>query len=243
VHGAFHGAWCWGPLVDLLTAAGHRVFAPTLTGVGERAHLVDPQVGVETFVGDVVDLLEQEDLTDVVLVGHSFGAIAVNGAADVVPSRLSRLVYLDGFVVREGESAFDRLDPKVVAGCVRLADEYGAGVAIPAPPPATFGITDPDLTAWVQRRLTPQPLRSYRDRVRLRGPMANGLPAVYLACTAQSQPMMETSWVLAKHGGWCRWQELSEVHDAMLTAPSRLAGVLLELAGCAAPLPDAKVEG
>src|SRR5437763_6310667 len=97
VHGAWHGGWCWQRVTPLLRAAGHEVYTPTLTGLGERAHLGTPDVGLATHVEDIVTMLEYEDLTDVVLVGHSYAGMVITGVAHAVPSRLTHLVYLDAF--------------------------------------------------------------------------------------------------------------------------------------------------
>src|SRR5438128_128006 len=99
VHGAWHGGWCWKRVTPLLRAAGHEVYATTLTGLGERVHLASPNVGLALHVQDVVGVLEYEDLRDVILVGHSYGGIVISGVADRVPERLRHLVYLDALVL------------------------------------------------------------------------------------------------------------------------------------------------
>ncbi len=112
VHGAWHGGWCWGKVAERLRAAGHRVFTPTLTGLGDRAHLIAPNVGLATHVEDVVATLEMEDLSDVVLVGHSFGGAVISGVADARADRIRRLVFLDSFLVQSGQSPFSQLPPR-----------------------------------------------------------------------------------------------------------------------------------
>lgn len=104
VHGAWHGGWCWRRVADWLTAAGHRVFCPTLTGLGERAHLLTRDVNMTTHIADVLALLESEELHDVVLVGHSYGGIVITGVAARAKARLRQLVYLDSAIVEDGES-------------------------------------------------------------------------------------------------------------------------------------------
>ena len=107
LHGAFHGGWCWARVAPILRAAGHTVFTPTQTGLGERAHLLHPGITLTTFVDDVVGVLETEELTDVVLVGHSFGGAAITGAAERVKHRLRHLVYLDSAIPQSGRSPLD----------------------------------------------------------------------------------------------------------------------------------------
>src|SRR5262245_14863398 len=107
VHGAWHGGWCWQRVSPLLRARGHEVFAPTLTGLGERSHLLTREIGLETHVADVVNAIRWEDLTDVVLCGHSYGGMVISGAADRMADRVRSLVYLDAFVPADGQSIFD----------------------------------------------------------------------------------------------------------------------------------------
>src|SRR5215211_1043953 len=112
VAGAWHGGWCWRKVTPLLRAAGHEVFAPTLTGLGERSHLAHPDVGLTTHIQDIVNLLEYEDLNDVVLVGHSYSGMVITGVAEQVPGRLAHLVYLDAFVPENGQALVDLLPPE-----------------------------------------------------------------------------------------------------------------------------------
>src|SRR3954452_9415811 len=116
VHGAWGGGWQWAPVAERLRAQGHRVFTPTQTGLGERKHLLSRDITIDTFVEDIVNMLEAEDLRDVVLVGHSFGGISITGAADRVPDRIRHLVYLDALIVQGGQSVFDGMPAEIVAG-------------------------------------------------------------------------------------------------------------------------------
>src|SRR5690606_11511219 len=115
VHGAWHGGWCWSRVAERLRDSGHIVYTPTLTGLGERSHLLSHEITLQTFVNDVVNVLVWEDLNEVILVGHSFAGLVITGVADVVPERLNRLVYLDAFILESGVSTFDTLPAQVVA--------------------------------------------------------------------------------------------------------------------------------
>jgi pimeloyl-ACP methyl ester carboxylesterase len=222
VHGACHGGWCWTRVARLLRAQGHEVFTPTLTGFGERAHLLTADTGPATLVRDVVAVLEVEELSDVVLVGHSFGALVVLSVAQVARERVRRLVLLDGLLVGPGRPGFDGLPPEAAAQ--RTAAAAG-GLAYPPPPAEVFGLTDPADIAWVDRRLTPHPLRTYTDPFPLGTPLAAGLPVTYVCCTDPPYPAIASAHAIARGEGW-DWRELATGHDAMISDP---AGTVAEL--------------
>jgi pimeloyl-ACP methyl ester carboxylesterase len=131
VHGAWHGSWCWKRVRKHLQAEGHEVFTPTLTGVGERSHFISPQITLDTHVADIVNLLRWEELTDVVLCGHSYAGCVITGVADRVPERLRALVYLDAFILENGQSLHDVLPREVAEDQVRGAAETGDGWRVP----------------------------------------------------------------------------------------------------------------
>jgi pimeloyl-ACP methyl ester carboxylesterase len=231
MHGAWHGGWCWRYVADPLRAGGHRVFTPTQTGLGERKHLLTRGVTLETFIADLTNVLEAEDLEDVILVGHSFGGLAISGAADRMPERIRSLVYLDGAIPEGGQSAYGVLPAHVVAARRKLAAEQGDGLAIPAPPVAVFGIPeDHPNAAWVRRNLTPHPAETYESVLALQHPVGNGLPCIYIQSTAPAYAPLEgvRQWV-KRQQGW-RWREIATGHDAMVTAPAEVTRMLLEIA-------------
>jgi pimeloyl-ACP methyl ester carboxylesterase len=230
VHGAWHGGWCWRRVEERLRAAGHRVFAPTCTGLGERAHLLGRSVDLATFTQDIVGLLECEELEDAILVGHSFGGNPISGAADRVPGRIRHLVYLDSLMLEGGERVVDRLPPDIVAARLRAAEEATGGLGIPAPPPEAFAVTDPAGVAWLRRRLTPHPVGTYFSPLTLNAPVGNGLPRTYVACVEPVYEPLQSSrdWV-RRQPGW-NWREIATGHDAMVTAPEALARLLEEIA-------------
>ena len=150
VHGAWHGGWCWSRVAERLRAAGHRAFTPTCTGLGERAHLMSPDITLDTFTDDITGMIEAEELTEVILVGHSFGGLPVSGVAERMPSRLRHLVYLDALLVEPGQRPFDILAPDIVARRLKTAEDSSGGVSLPPQPPESFGVTDPgDIACWV----------------------------------------------------------------------------------------------
>src|ERR1700704_3677346 len=131
LHGGRHGGWCWRRVAVLLRAVGHEVYTPTLTGLGERSHLLNPQIGLDTHVQDLVSTFEFEDIRDAVLVGHSYGGMVVSGAMQRIADRVRTLVLLDAHMPREGESVFDLNGPDRAAAMIALAEDGGDGWYIP----------------------------------------------------------------------------------------------------------------
>ena len=125
-HGAWHGGWCWRKIIPFLEAASHQVYAPSLTGLAERASLLTPDIGLDTHIQDIVGVLEEKNLHDVILVGHSYGAMVITGAVDQVPERIAHLVYLDTFVPRDGES-LAASSPIVIRLLRKQAQAHGDG--------------------------------------------------------------------------------------------------------------------
>lgn len=229
LHGAWHGGWCWARVAPLLRARGHLVLTPTQTGLGERAHLLHAGITIETFVQDLVGVLQAEELEQAVLVGHSFGGIAITGAADQVRVRVRSLIYLDSRILENGESALDQATPEQAAARREAAAESG-GISLPPPPAHDFGVPNGPDADWVNRRMTLHPFGSMTSKLRLANPVGNGLPCAYVACTAPVyEPLEPARWWARGRPGW-QWREMATGHDAMVTAPGPLADLLEELA-------------
>lgn len=228
VHGIWHGGWCWQRVADILRTRGHRVAAPTHTGLGERAHLLTESVTMDVFVQDVVNHLIFEDLRDVVLVGHSFGGAPVIGAADRVKDRLAKLVFLDGAILEGGERWFDLLPAEIAQDRARQAEESSGGISLPVAPVQNFGVTKPEDVAFLEPRLTPHPFATFTSPLTLAGPVGNGLPVAYIACTDPAYPPAAGSRKRAEDRGW-PVHELPTGHDAMVTAPLATADLLERL--------------
>ena len=226
VHGAWHGGWVWQRVAPLLRAAGHEVHTPTLTGVSDRAHLLSPSVGLRTHVEDVVALIRAWDLDDVVLVGHSYAGQVITGVADRVPDRVARRVYLDAFVGDDGDAAVD-LQPETIAGHYRESvATAGFGWLIPVRSLQVLGVTEQSDVDWLSARLTPHPWLSYTEPLRLSGAVER-VPAAFAECTdwmGVFQPHAER----AAARGW-PVHTIATGHEAMVTAPKELAGLLLSL--------------
>jgi pimeloyl-ACP methyl ester carboxylesterase len=180
VHGAWGGGWAWRPTVGkLLRDAGHEAFTPTLTGLGERAHLASPEVNLETHIQGIVNVIEFENLCDVVLMGHSYGGMVITGVADRIPERLAALVYVDAFVPADGQSLAD-LTGEGAERMEARARADGDGWRLP-PGPVSPDAT-PEHLAWVTLRRSTQPVKTFTQPVHLTGGGAE-LPRTYVYCT------------------------------------------------------------
>ena len=228
VHGAWHGGWGWKPLAPLLRRAGHEVLTPTLTGLGERAHLAGPAVDLETHISDIVGVLETEELEDVLLLGHSYGGMVVTGAADRLPQRIARLVYLDAFVPENGKSLMDYIVPERGA---RFREEGERTGSVTPPPPSLWGITRPEDAAWLTRRESRHPFASMRQPVRLQNEAALArIPKAFIYCSSPATGSFDQFAAKFRNDPAWRFFELATGHDAMILAPEALARILLELA-------------
>ena len=195
VHGAYDGGWAWRGVARELQAAGHEVFTVTLTGSGERAHLASREVGLDTHNTDVANVLRYGNLTDVLLVGHSYGGVVITGVAEQVPERIGQLVYLDALVPEDGQTVADLFDPAVMEFAEQAVKEHGEGWRIP------HGLPDAD-------RSTDSTLNVLHQPVTVRNPQAAALKHTYVLFTAKPpedtvlRPMMERIAARARARGW-----------------------------------------
>jgi pimeloyl-ACP methyl ester carboxylesterase len=227
VHGSWHGGWCWSRVLPLLEGAGARVSAPTLTGVGERAHLIDRRVNLETHVDDIVSHIDHEELTDVVLVGHSYAGFPASLAATRRPDAVSHLVLLDAFFPKEGETLLGHLGPD-------FANDFNARAAadlswnIPPLPAEAFGLKGDD-AAWVGKHLKPHPIATHTQAAKF-GP--GPLPRrSYIRCTESTiAGIFQTSLDNVRADGQFKMVDIAAGHDLMVDQPQLLAKTLLEVA-------------
>lgn len=224
VHGAWHGAWCWRPVQRLLESAGAAVLTPTLTGLGDRAHLLTPDTGLKTHVTDVVAAIETEDLQDVVLVGHSYAGLVVSGVAAQIPERIKRLVIVDGFLPEAGEVAIDLLPERAAAHYLESARQNG-GLVIEPRPLENLGVTDERIIAELSPRLTPHPAKTYLDAVE-HGLSDLPFTGEYLLCSGWATPFAR----FAQRADAAGWQvaELDADHEVMVTNEKLLGQHLLQ---------------
>ncbi|MEV3985423.1 alpha/beta hydrolase [Nonomuraea sp. NPDC049758] len=235
VHGAWHSGRCWERVVPLLTSAGHRAAAPSLTGYGDKARLLGPGVGLDTHAGDIVELITGNDLTDVILVGHSYAGLVISSAANRIPERIAHLVYLDAMVPEDGESAVD-VQP-VTQALIDRAAQSGTGWRIPPMPElptplGLFGVTDPADVAWLRAMLSDQPVLCLQQPVRLDNPATHAIPRTHIHCVAGVPEGITRRPVPATqpNGSPAQVWELPTGHDCMITMPAELTELLLKLA-------------
>jgi len=225
VHGAWHGSWCWKRVRKALQARGHDVFTPTLTGVGDRSHLLSPDVTLDTHIEDVVNLIEWEELSDVVLCGHSYGGCVVTGVADRLPDRIGALVYLDAFVPEDGQSLFD-VDPSYRRAAQLEAARRGReGWKVPPVPAEVFNVNAGD-RAWVNRQCTPQPIATFQQAIKLSGRDDPLKRVTFILATGFANSPVTVFYDRAKAKGW-NTLTMSCGHDVMLDRPEELTGALL----------------
>jgi pimeloyl-ACP methyl ester carboxylesterase len=231
VHGGGHGGWCYQRVARMLQGDGHVVHAPSLTGLGERSHLLSPAIDLDLQINDVVSLLHYEDLRDVILVGHSYGGMVVTGVADRAPDRIGRLVYLDAANPKNGQSLVD-VAGEVITWTRDLGKVVDGVELVLWPTPeviAAYGVTDPADVAWMQDRLTPHPWRCFEQPLRLRNEDALwDIPQYHIVCE-QTLPTRDPA-LLDKARAENRLWSIDTGHDLMITEPRAVADALLEVA-------------
>ena len=218
IHGAWHGGWVWERVADRLLAAGARVYAPTLTGVGERAHLLAPTVDLSTHVNDVVGELAWKDLTDVILVGHSYAGMVITGVAAKVPERLRSIVFLDAFVPMSGQSVMD------------IARSKSPPSTAPVPPLPAESLVNAADVAWVRQKMTPQPGATFSEPLASAANLAGLAKRVYIRATVDAMPYFAAAYQkTSADPAWTSYQ-IDCRHDAMLDQPEQLTKLLLACA-------------
>jgi len=226
VHGAWHGSWCWSRVRKALQSQGHQVFTPTLTGVGERSHLLSPQVNLDTHIDDVVNLIKWEELSDVILCGHSYGGCVISGVADRLPDRIGALVYLDAFVLEGGQSLHDTLPPATSKMQLEAAQNVGDGWKVPPIPAEVFNVNAKD-REWVNRQCTMQPLATFQQPLRLTGAIHQIRNVTFILATGFEGSPFPPFYERAKTLGW-KTLTVSCGHDVMLDMPDTLSRALME---------------
>lgn len=223
VHGGWAGGWQWRDVATHLRDAGHDVYTPTLTGLGERVHLASPDIDLETHIQDILMVLDYEEMRDVILVGYSYSGMVVTAVAERAPERLAHLVYLDAFVPGDGDSLASLIGPELTAFLEQVARDYGDGWRLPHDPPDA-------------PRRTPQPIKPMYQTVAVANPAAAAIPRTFIYCTQEKEAMgpmgipLTQAATRAKADDRWRYRELDTGHIPVETTPQELADLLLEVA-------------
>jgi len=211
-----------------MESTGHRIYTPTLTGLGERAHLASREVGLETHIDDVLNVVKYQGLSDVFLVGHSYAGVVITAVADRIPEKIARIIYLDAVISRNGQSFFDSasigLRDKIEPAVMR----HGDGWKIPVRRAEKLGLVSKEDIDWVMPRLAPHPFRTFCDPVQLQLPVESLPPRSYINCI-RNKPRGGPHSLQAE--GIDDYHEISTGHDAMITAPGKVAELLNKIAG------------
>ena len=231
VHGAWHGGWCWRRVAEILRAGGHKVFTPSLTGLGDRAHLFSKDISLQTHVEDILSVVEAEELSGFVLVGHSYAGIVISCVADALGERVSHYVYLDATVPPDMSpgASFSWSDNDTTEKReerLKSVREQGKGVALPSPPPGAFGVTKPADVDWLQRHLLPMPVRTYIGPFTFKRSGSNGLKRTYIAAIKPSYALLVPTHNRIKSDNTWSFTTMETGHDSMVTAPDELASLL-----------------
>jgi pimeloyl-ACP methyl ester carboxylesterase len=221
VHGGWAGSVVWWQIVPRLRKAGHEVYAPTLTGIGERKHLLSREIDLDTHIQDVIGVIDEEDLSDIVLVGHSYGGMVITGVADRVPEKVATLVYLDAFVPENGQSLFNLLPSDR-----SLTTVPGEDWLVTPIPSADFGLKRPEVITLWEAKSTPHPLATLTQPVQLTGGIGRVKQKMYILAT---DPARFTQFYdkLKNDPGWTV-HTLPCTHFIQLEMPDELTAILLK---------------
>jgi pimeloyl-ACP methyl ester carboxylesterase len=226
VHGTWHGGWCWRRVVDALERKGHKVYAPSLTGLADRSHLLTKDVNLTTHVNDVVNLVKWEDLKDIVLVGHSSAGFAITQAVEHIGSSVASIVYLDAFVPQSGDNLISLANPgprKALEDAVARGDLTAKPV-----PAAAFKVNDRD-RAWVDAKCTPHPLAAVIEKITAAGAREKIARKTYIRASGFESPVFDQTLTRLKASSGWKTYEVASGHDVMLDMPDRLVEILLEV--------------
>jgi pimeloyl-ACP methyl ester carboxylesterase len=223
-HGAWSAGWAWKKMHPLMLAAGHRLVTPSYTGLGERAHLANPSIDLETHIADILNVIKYEDLRDIVLVGHSYGGMVATGVADRARERIAQLIYLDAFVPKDGQSLFDLNE----SGQAHMRQLAQAGDGWRVPPNPTPPDTPPADRHWLTERRVDMPIKCFETRLKLSGEPS--MPRSYIYATRVTPADMFGPFArrARSEAGW-KYYEIDASHSPNVTAPDALMALLQKI--------------
>ena len=224
IHGAWVGGWYWRRVSDLLEKKGHKVFSPTLTGLGERSHLLSKEVNLDTHISDIVNVIKWENLTDICLVAHSYGGWPGSGALEQIGSNVSSIVWLDTFKPENGQRVVDLSN---FAKAVLASAEKGE-LVIPAPKAGPIFVNEND-RAWLDSKATAQPMGTFLQPIKLSGALGKVAKKTYIRTPRFPNPAFDKALAECKADTtWNTIENTTSGHVVMVDAPEWLADVLLQ---------------
>lgn len=224
VHGAWHGGWCWRRVADQLEALGHKVFTPTLTGLGERSHLLTPETGLDLHIQDVVNVIEWEGLESFVLVGHSYGGMVISGVAERLNSKIDAIVYVDAFLPSEGDSVASLSDSGTSDA---ILGSIAGGITEWPPLDTEIFAIEAENADWVKSKMTLHPVKTFADASGPTEGRENIPSKTYIRALRFQSSAFDTSLASLKgNSGW-RSISMDVGHDIMVDQPAELTEILL----------------
>ena len=228
VHGAWHGGWCWRRVADMLEKKGHKVYTPTLTGVGERSHLMSKDINLDTHIADIVNLIKWEDLRDICLVVQSYGGWPGSGTIEHTHDRISSIVWLDAFKPEDGQRGFDFASEFSRKALTEAVARGEAGR--PSPKAEAFLIVNEKDRVWVDAKLTSQPNGVALQPIKLTGAREKVAKKTYIRAVKYPQPAFDRAYAECKADRtWRTFEATGCGHDVMVDAPEWLTDTLLQV--------------
>jgi pimeloyl-ACP methyl ester carboxylesterase len=227
VHGAWHGGWCWRRVADHLEGKGHKVFTPTMTGLGERSHLLTKDINLATHITDIVNVIKWEGLKDIVLVGHSYGGVIISGVAEQAHDKIASIVFLDAFMPENGDALSERTTKERQEAIAALVKKGEIGMKPVTA--AVFQVNEKD-RAWVDGMCTPHPIATLTDRIAITGARDKIAKRAYIRAKGYANEPFDATQAKAKAAGGWRVYEVPCGHDVMVDMPDRLTEILVEVA-------------
>ena len=226
IHGSYHGGWCWRRVADILQARGHKVFAQSLTGLGDRSHLLSKDINLETHIADIANLVRWEDLRDVCLVAHSYAGFPASGALEQIHDRVGSIVWLDAFLPEDGQK---QIDYASAYGRDSMLKALAKGeISINPPPPSAFSVNEKDY-AWLESKMTPHPIGTATQPIHLTGKLQTIAKKTFIRVPRYSQPAFDKAFAACRTDK--SWQTLvnrDSGHDVMVDQPEWLADILIK---------------
>lgn len=223
-HGAWSAGWAWKKVHPLMQKAGHRLITPTYTGLGERSHLAQPSIDLETHIADMLQVVRYEDLRDIILIGHSYGGMVATGVADRARDKVRQLIYIDAFVPADGQSLLDLYE----ADRARVQELARSGDGWRVPPNPTSPDTPPEDVAWLNERRVHMPIKCFEQKLKLSAPLTLPRSYIYATRITPADTFGQFARMTKDNPAW-RYFEIEASHSPNVTAPDALMALLEEI--------------